>query len=314
MNRYLSAAYQETWAIAQHWLNPMFFDSLAAAPKKQRLPRVEGNVAVMPIYGMITQRGSIWQEIFGGTSTQGFGAAFTRAINHDQVSAVVIDVDSPGGTVAGVEELGDIIHEGAQIKPVAAVANSSANSAAYWLASQAGPGRFFAAPAADIGSIGVYRMHVDESELAAQQGVRVEFMGMPEYKTEGNPYMPLSQEAREHNMAQVQESYEAFVKAVARGRGITAGQVKANYGKGRSFHANVAADMGLVDGVKTLGEVLQAMGVGGKAQAMTTGQVSALTELCMAWENGMPEKMERQPPVSGDFELRKRKLFAMENV
>lgn len=314
MNRYLAAAFQETWAIAQHWLNPRFFESLAAAPRKPRLPKVEGNVAVMPLYGMITQRGSIWQEMMGGTSTQGFGAAFTRAINHDQVSAVVIDVDSPGGTVAGVEELGDIIHQGAQIKPVAAVANSSANSAAYWLASQAGPGRFFAAPAADVGSIGVYRMHVDESELAAQQGVRVEFMGMPEYKTEGNPYSPLTQEAREHNLAQVQQSYDAFTKAVARGRGITAGQVKANYGKGRSFHANHAAEMGMVDGIKTLGAVLQEMGVGVKATAMTAQQVQVTADLCMSWETGLPEKMERQPPVSGSLELRRRKLFVLEHA
>jgi ClpP class serine protease len=60
------------------------------------------------MYGMISQRSSIWQEMFGGTSTQGFGAAYTRAVNDDRVKAIVFDVDSPGGTTAGVKELSDI--------------------------------------------------------------------------------------------------------------------------------------------------------------------------------------------------------------
>lgn len=311
MNRWLYSAIQETWAISQTWLNPLFLETLAAAPRKQRLPKVEGNVAVMPLYGMIVQRGSIFQEIFGGTSTQSFGAAFTRAINHDQISAVVIDIDSPGGTVAGVEELGDILHQGAQIKPVAAVANSSANSAAYWLGSQAGPGRFFAAPGADVGSIGVYRMHVDESEAAAKQGVKFEFMGMPEFKTEGNQFAPLTEEAKAHNMAQVQQNYDSFVKAVARGRGVTAANVRNNFGKGRSFHGNIAQEMGMIDKISTLGAVLAELGVVTKATAMSAAQVQVTTELCMAWESGLPVGMEKQPTIN--FDLRKRKLFALTN-
>ena len=279
---------EETWAIRESALAIMASERLvtkAVGPRK--LPRVQGNVAVLPLHGMISQRASLWQEFFGGTSTESFGAAFQRAIGDPKVGGVIIDVDSPGGTTSGVQELADLIWEGSQRKPVAAIANSDMASAAYWLASQVGAGskRLVAAPGADVGSIGVFRMHQDVSEALASQGVKMTMLAVPEYKTEANPFEPLTDQARDHHMGQVQAAYEEFVAAVSRGRSVSPGVVRSSFGKGRMFHASQAASMGLVDRVATLGQLAGEM-LGGAVQATASEAAMLQDELCHAWETG----------------------------
>lgn len=293
MRDMIRAAYRETWAIRPHWLNAALAQAEVAAVKA-KLPSVSGSIALLPLYGPISQRASIWQEMFGGTSTEAFGAAFVRAINADRIGGVVIDVDSPGGTTAGVQELADIIHEGAQRKPVVAVANSTMASAAYWIASQVGPGRLMAAPGADVGSIGVFRLHEDVSEMLAHDGVKVTFLAMPEHKTEANPFEPLSAEAAQHHLQQVAATYDQFVGAVARGRGITTAAVKKGYGGGRTFHAEEAQQMGLVDGVATLRDVVGKMGVS-KGKATIEAHDRELQEMLLAAWNS--ERMEAFAPL-----------------
>ena len=285
-----AAALLETWAIRSEWLSAHLELASHAAPTKQKnLPAIKGNVAVLPMHGAISQRSSIWQDIFRGVSTEQFGAAFVRAINDDRIGAVVINQDSPGGTTAGVEELSDLIHQGSKIKTVVALANSESASAAYWLGSQAT--KMMAAPGAEVGSVGVYRMHVDESQAMEQVGVRVKFMSVPEYKTEGNPYEPMSADAVAHHMQQVNETYDVFTKAVARGRSVTPAKVRSDFGKGRSFHARQAADLGMVDRVATLAQVIDELGGKGKADIITSAAADALASLCEAWESGVIESL-----------------------
>jgi capsid assembly protease len=296
------------WAINEpvlHWLASVAIDrtatvELAAERSPRKLPKVDGGVAVLPMYGVISQRSSIWSEVFGGTSTQGFGAAFQRAIADPKVGAILIDVDSPGGTVAGVEELADIIHDGAQRKPVAAVANSQMASAAYWLASQVGQGqkRLAAAPGSEVGSIGVFRMHEDMSARLAADGVKVTFLAVPKFKTEANPYEPLTDAAVSHHMGQVESTYESFVSAVSRGRGVPAGQVKRGFGEGRMFDARQAAAMGLVDRVATLGQLLKETGAvsGGLSHAES---LVVQDDLCHAFLTGETLCTQETPAERG---------------
>lgn len=286
----------ETWAMRPHemrMLSDQVHERVAFAKLPRKLPKVQGSVAIIPMYGMITQRASIWQEVFGGTATESFGAAFTAAINHPKVGGVLIDVHSPGGTISGVPELADIINRGSQIKPVATISNTLMASAAYWLGAQVGGGkkRMIAAPSAETGSIGVYRVHEDISEALALEGVKVTLLAVPEHKVEANPYEPLSDAAREHHMAQVEAGYEQFVADVARGRSVAKSVVKAGFGKGRMFNAQQAASMGLVDRVATRDEVLREF-----AGADVTLQAHELTtvqeELCHAWDAGMVSEMK----------------------
>jgi signal peptide peptidase SppA len=258
------------------------------------------------MYGMISQRASIWQEIFGGTSTQAFGAAYTRAVNDPAIQAIVFDVDSPGGTVAGVEELSDLIFDGSRRKDTYAIANSQAASAAYWLASQVGKGRFFGAPGADVGSIGVFRMHEDVSGMLAQDGVKVSFIAVPEYKTEANPYEPLSEEAREFHQSQVESTYQEFVADVRRGRGVSLSRVDSDFGRGRTFHSTEAAERGMLDGVKTLRDMIT--GFGTKAQVSLSAATDTESKLSEAWLSGLPVEMVTPYMLSPSESAYRRKL------
>ena len=85
--------------------------------------------------------------------TEAFGAAFDRAAADSSIGAIVLNIDSPGGSVYGVEELADKIYKARGTKPVYAVANSLAASAAYWIGSAAS--QLYVTPSGEVGSIGV---------------------------------------------------------------------------------------------------------------------------------------------------------------
>ena len=296
----ISAALTTTWAISETYLHTLLMHAKVDEPTRRiKLPKVQGDVAIIPVYGVINQRASIWDELFGGTSTQGLSASFVRAINNEKVGAVVFDVDSPGGTTAGVEELSDLIWAGSQRKPVVAVANSQMASAAYWLGSQVGSKqlRLVASPGADVGSIGVFRMHEDMSEMLAADGIKVTFIQAGKYKTEANPYEPLSEEALAFHQTQVDAAYEKFVSAVSRGRGVAKSVAREGMGQGRMFHAAQAADLGLVDRVATLGRVLEELGAGTSGRITQAESQQIQDELCHAWEVGDETKLATTPFV-----------------
>lgn len=300
----------ETWAIRLQSFDTFMFEARnGEVSRRVRLPRVEGNVAVIPIHGMITQRGSAWDEVFGGTSTMGFGAAFSRAYNSDRIGVVALDVDSPGGTIHGVQiEADRIFSTRGGMKPVVAVCNSMACSAAYWLGSSAES--FVAVPgASSIGNIGVYRMHEDVSGMMEQRGVRVEFISKPEYKVEGNPFQPLSEEGRAFQQQQVDFVYDVFNKTVARNRGVTPAHARDNFGKGRDFHADQAAQMGLIDRVASFEQLFRELGVGTGKATLTQAESQTLTdELCHAWQVGTPEPLKVTLKVRETVDKRRKLL------
>jgi len=261
-----------------------------AAPvnPKKKLPRVDGPVAIIPLTGMITPRSSIWEEWFGGTSVQSFEAAFQRAISSELIKAVVIDCHSPGGVTYGVSLASDRVFAARGIKPIVAVCNYVCCSAAYWIASSAE--QFVAAPSSDVGSLGVFRVHEDVSKMLEEEGIKVTMIATPKYKVEGNEFEPITEECLKHNMMCVEETYEQFIKAVARNRGVSAKQAKADYGEGRTFHAETALTMGMIDRVASMDQVLRELGVGTGTSTMTRAQSQAIEEeLCHAWETGYIE-------------------------
>ena len=298
-----------TWAIKHealtHICGAIRGENLTEARTARKLPRVQGGIVTLPIHGVISQRWSIWNEFFGGTDTEGLGAAYSAAINSSKVGAVILSVDSPGGTINGVPELADLIRRGSQVKPVAAIADTQAASAAYWLASQVGGGKkaLTAAPSAEVGSIGVFRVHEDLSEMLAEDGIKVTFIAVPEFKTEANPYEPLSQAAMTHHLGQVEAAYEMFVQDVARGRGVNKSTVKDAYGRGRMFHAAQAAEMGLVDRVAPFEQLTREFG----AESLSSAEAQTLhEEMCHAWETGA-----WQPIVDPDNLRRRDRMQAL---
>lgn len=216
--------------------------------------KITGSIAVLPLFGTLVPRASLFTETSGATSAEQFGKRFDQLMEDPSVGAIVIDVDSPGGQVQGIEELSKKIYDARGKKPVIAVANHMAASAAYWIASAAD--ELVVTPSGAVGSIGVFAVHEDESEKNTRDGVKVTMVSEGKYKTEGNPYEPLSDEARASIQERVSEVYDMFVKAVARNRGVKASDVRDGYGEGRVVTAKKAVQMGMADRVATLDETI----------------------------------------------------------
>ncbi len=274
-----------------------------------------GAVAVLPIFGVISHRAHMVQDVSGpgGTSTELFGQAFRAALGDEQVSAIVLDIDSPGGPMAGVPELADVIFGARGQKPVIAVANSMAASAAYWIASQAD--ELWATPSGDVGSIGVFAVHLDESARLEQEGVRPTIVKAGKFKTESSNVAPLSEEAKAALQEMVDDGYEMFVKAVARGRDVPPGEVRKGFGEGRLVMAKKALAMGMVDRVGTLEEAIATAasrggrrGGGARAGASAALAPPAPAAAAMAVPTDPPAAAEVSPALPDDLELREREM------
>lgn len=215
-----------------------------------------GGVAVLPLYGIVGHRMNQVQDISGpgGTSTEQFGQWFDKAIHDESVTAILLDVDSPGGSVAGVEELARKIFAARGTKPIVAVANSLAASAAYWIATAAD--ELVVTPSGDVGSIGVYSVHSEFSRADDADGVTHTIVRAGKHKAEANSIEPLSDEARAYMQERVDEMYQTFTRAVARHRGVSAADVVAGFGEGRVVSAKQAVALGMADRVATIEETL----------------------------------------------------------
>jgi signal peptide peptidase SppA len=257
-----------------------------------------GSVAVIPISGIISQRMSMMSQISGagGTSIERLTAQFRQALGDTNCKAIVFDVDSPGGSVEGVPELASEIVNARKQKPISAVVNSMACSAAYWLASAAS--EMVCTPSGQAGSIGVYMMHQDESKALENEGVKITVIKAGKYKTEGNPAEPLSDEARAAFQSKVDTLYGMFVKSVAQNRGTSQAAVRDGYGQGRSLLANDAVKENLVDRVATMDDVLQKYGVkpgSSIAAAVPDSQVAAASGTAVPRADNLPEDEDDVP-------------------
>jgi signal peptide peptidase SppA len=216
-------------------------------------------VAVIGVYGVLTQRGGIDMDTSEPLTSMAWLSQSVRLAAADPtIGAIVLDVDSPGGSVYGVAELADAIFAARDSKPIAAVCNSLMASAAFWAASQADS--VYCTAGGEVGSIGVYTLHTNFAELLKQRGVAIELISAGKFKTEGNPYGPLTDEARAHVQASVDQYYDAFVRAVARGRGSPLKNVREGMGQGRVLQAEQAKAENMIDGIATLGQVISKMG------------------------------------------------------
>jgi len=208
-----------------------------------------GSVAVIPIHGFISRRSSMWTALFGGAALMDIEAALRAAVNDPQVSAIVLDCDSPGGSVTGVHETFNAVRAANAIKPVHAVIGGLCASAAYWIAS--GASRISISPSAEAGSIGVFGVHADRSAFFAAEGITFSVFAAPATKAENLDVQPLTDDARLAMRRRVEGHYARFAADVAAGRGTTPEAVRDGYGNGRVVGSADAQACGLVDAIET---------------------------------------------------------------
>lgn len=216
-----------------------------------------GGVAVVCCYGVIVQRAGMMTEWCGGTSTQQL-VSWLRELERDEAcSQILIDFDTPGGSVYGVAEAGAEIRRIRAVKPIVGISNSLCASAGYWLGSQCS--ELYITPGGEAGSIGVYQMHQDWSRYMQELGVETKFLSAGKYKVEGNPYEPLNEEAQGFLVSRVKDYYDDFIGAVAKGRGVSVDAVRNGMGQGRVLGGDQCVAEKMADGVMTMDEVMRKM-------------------------------------------------------
>jgi signal peptide peptidase SppA len=175
-------------------------------------------IAVIPVQGVLLKKESFMSAWRGCSSYEQIQRQVAGAVDDGGVRAILLDIDSPGGETAGCFDLADYIYSVRGIKPVYAVANDIALSAAYAIVSSAS--RVFLNRTGAVGSVGVYALHVDQSGFDKELGAKYTYVFAGERKVDGNPHQPLSERARADIQDEVNREYGIFTETVARNRKV----------------------------------------------------------------------------------------------
>lgn len=234
-----------------------------------------GGIAVVPVFGAIVEWASDIDICDGGTSTRQVAQALTDAEQDETVGQILMVFNTPGGSVYGISELGDVINRVKASKPVVGAAQSLAASAGYWALSQCTEA--YCAPGGEVGSIGVYSGYQNISKALALAGVDIRLFSAGKFKTELSPFTPdgISDEAAAYQESRAQDYYAAFTSAVAKGRKVPIAQVRDGMGQGRVLGADAALTAGMIDGVMTMEDVIKKM----QRSARTSSSRSADADL-----------------------------------
>lgn len=213
---------------------------------------VTDGIAIVPIRGILVHGATWW---FDETDYDSIRSTFDAAMADAEVRAIVLHIDSPGGEVAGCFDLADAIYAARGKKPIWAILNESAYSAAYALACCAN--KITVPRTGGTGSIGVVCMHVDVTAALEQWGIKVTTIQFGARKTDCYPTTPLSDAARERMQADIDTLGEMFVELVARGRGLTTAEVRKT--QAGVFLGAAGKDQGLADEVMSPDEAFLAL-------------------------------------------------------
>lgn len=274
-----------------------------AAVRSNPAPQQTPGIAVIPIYGSLLKRAMPVEAASGLLAYGDIESMLDAAIADPAVSAILLDIDSPGGEVGGCFELAARIRQMSAIKPIWAVANDSAFSAAYALAASCN--RVFVTQTGGAGSIGVIAVHVDQSGADAQAGLRYTPIYAGEHKADYSPHAPLSDPARAALQAEVDRLYGLFVEHVAAMRALSAEAVRST--QAALFFGPDAVSAGLADAVGDLPQALQQLSDFVSSQGRLRGAAQARA---LAHRTTKEQSMNDQPDLVTEAVAAERKRAA----
>jgi len=210
-------------------------------------------VAVIELAGVMVKYASSFSNYAGSVTLR---RAVRQAVADAAVNSILLRVDSPGGTVAGTDDLANEVFAAGRAKPVVAFIEDMGASAAYYVASQAG--RVLANPSGHVGSIGTYAVVYDYSEEFKKAGVKAHVIRAGRLKGAGVPGTEITAEQLAEWQRWIDQFYELFVAAVARGRGLNTEQAL-ELADGRMHVGAAARKLGLIDGVVSFDDLLEQM-------------------------------------------------------
>ena len=221
-------------------------------PGPRNMPSGNPGIAVIPVHGTLVKRTAGLDAASGLTSYTEIAAMLDSALADPQVAGILLDIDSPGGEASGSFELARRVREASAVKPVWAVANDAAYSAAYAIGSAAN--RLIVSETGGVGSIGVIALHIDQSVKDANDGYRFTAVTAGTHKNDFSPHQPLTDEAKAELQAEVDRLYGLFLEHVASMRTLATDDVRSTEA-GLYFGANAIA-AGLADAVGTFESAL----------------------------------------------------------
>lgn len=256
-----------------------------ALPGPRNMPSGTPGIAVIPVHGTLVKRTAGLDAASGLSSYTEIAAMLDSALADPQVAGILLDIDSPGGEASGSFELARRVREASAVKPVWAVANDSAYSAAYAIGSAAN--RLIVSETGGVGSIGVIALHIDQSVKDANEGYRYTAVTAGTHKNDFSPHQPLTDEAKAELQAEVDRLYGLFVDHVASMRTLGTDDVRATEA-GLYFGAN-AISAGLADAVGTFESALTDFSLFLSSRSRKSPQARAGT------------RTEAAPPITEDF-------------
>lgn len=247
----------------------------AAGGEPRRTPRaaeVVDGVAIIPVQGVIARRASMVNGSSQprGTSIERLDEQLSAALEDPAVRGIVLDIDSPGGSVSGVPEFAARVRSSP--KPVHALADGMMASAAYWIAS--GASKITATRAASVGSIGVYAVLDDMHRRYEAAGVHSTLIASGPRKGAGTPGTDVTEEHRASLRETVQAYAELFFADVGAARGLH-GEDLDRVTTGQTWIGEQALSLGLVDALGTREVVLAELRTEAAPHAAPTGTVTA---------------------------------------
>lgn len=225
--------------------------------RRQGVPvSMSDGIAVVQLRGPMVKEQSYLTEFFGFTSTAALTAAFNALAADATVNGILLAIDSPGGSVDGLSELGDAVAKAASVKPVIAQVDGMAASAAYYVASQAS--QIYANRMDLIGSIGTILYFYDFSKAFEDAGIKPVVIDTGEFKGIGVPGKPVTESHVAYLKSLVDGYFADFLSTVKRGRQIGTKELK-EVADGRVFFAEDAKASGLIDGIRSYADTLAKM-------------------------------------------------------
>lgn len=216
--------------------------------------------AIIPISGVIAKYARMVNGVSQprGTSVEAIGEQIEQAVSDRAVTSLLLHIESPGGSIAGLADLAGDIYQASQAKPVVAYIDDLGASAAYWLAAQAN--MIWANQTAQVGSIGVYTLYMDSTRWAERQGLKFHILRSGEHKGVGELGIAITESNLTAIQARIDAYHEMFIASVLRGRremGLDDAELRA-IADGRVFLAEEAKRLKLIDGIGTLAAVRSA--------------------------------------------------------
>ncbi len=275
-----------------------FFDARIQLPDASRnaLLSVSDGIGIIDLHGpLMRQPDLISALLFGATDMNEVTDAIQEAVQRDDVQSILIDINSPGGTVNGTPELAQAVADAAKLKTTYAFSAGQMCSAAYWIASQCDA--IYATPSARVGSIGVMLPFIDSTEKFRGEGLKVEVFAAGKFKGMATPGVPLSEEQRALIQSDIEEIAAEFKTAVlARGRKIPDSAME-----GQSFSARNAQRLNMAGMVKSRDEVLSRLRSMNAARVDTPSRTSTPMKTA---EEQLSEALTRIQTLEADAKAR----------